>query len=197
LSEAGPAKADFGTSEDPIVVSPLTWNPTYMPITPFKATDGLYDLQYQLLVIDVFSSPATVADGDVLDADTREATGHNQSICDDGHDIRLKVRPFATTGEGHAVDFVSTVPAGQAGLMFFYLSYPTIDAIPARLQHRFTVERGDTTRITATDAGLTRVSTEQPIVIGPQCAAPDGWTGTGPGRPPMSTASRCSRPTGP
>jgi hypothetical protein len=52
-SEAGPAKADFGTSEDPIVVSPLTWNPTYMPITPFKATDGLYHLQYQLLVIDV------------------------------------------------------------------------------------------------------------------------------------------------
>jgi hypothetical protein len=69
LSEAGPAKADFGTSEDPIVVSPLTWNPTYMPITPFKATDGLYHLQYQLLVMDVFSSPATVADGDVLDAE--------------------------------------------------------------------------------------------------------------------------------
>jgi hypothetical protein len=174
LSEAGPAKADFGTSEDPIVVSPLTWNPTYMPITPFKATDGLYHLQYQLLVLEVFSSPATVADGDVLDADTREATGHNQSISDDGHDIRLKVRPFASTGEGHALDFVSTVPAGQAGLMFFYLSYPTIDAIPARLQHRFTVERGDTTRITATDAGLTRVSTEQPIVIGPTMRG-SGW----------------------
>jgi hypothetical protein len=119
LSEAEPAKAEFGIRQDPIVVSPLTWNPTYLPITAFKATDGLYHLQYQLLFMNVFNNPATVADGDVLDAHTRQATGHNQSISDDGHDIRLKVRPFATTGEGHAVDFVSTIPAGQAGLMFF------------------------------------------------------------------------------
>ena len=80
-----------------------------MPITPFKATDGLYHLQYQLLVIDVLS-PTTVVGVDVLDAHTRQATGNNQSISDDGHDIRLKLRPFATTGEGHAVDFVARFP---------------------------------------------------------------------------------------
>jgi hypothetical protein len=77
-SEAGPATADLGTSDAPIVISPLTWNPTYLPLTPFKATDGLYHLQYQLLVMNVFNRPATVVGGDVLDAHTRQATGHNQ-----------------------------------------------------------------------------------------------------------------------
>jgi hypothetical protein len=28
LSKAEPAEADFGIRQDPIVVSPLTWNPT-------------------------------------------------------------------------------------------------------------------------------------------------------------------------
>jgi hypothetical protein len=181
-SEAGPATADLGTSDAPIVISPLTWNPTYLPLTPFKATDGLYHLQYQLLVMNVFNRPATVVGGDVLDAHTRQATGHNQSISDDGHDIRLKLRPFASTGEDHAVDFVSAVPAGQAGLMYFYLSYPSVDAIPARLRHRFTVEGSDASPVTATDAGLTLVSNEQAIVIGPTMRG-SGWlngNGAGP-----------------
>jgi hypothetical protein len=131
-----------------------------MPITAFKATDGLYHLQYQLLFMNVFNNPATVADGDVLDAHTRQATGHNQSISDDGHDIRLKVRPFATTGEGHAVDFVSTIPAGQAGLMFFYLSYPTIDArgSPAPLHSRPRRHYSDHRNRRRADAGERRTA---------------------------------------
>ena len=139
-------------------------------------------LQYQLLFMNVSRNPATVADGEVLDAHTHQATGHNQSISDDGYDIRLKVRPFASTDDGHAVDFVRTVPAGQAGVMFFYLSYPTTDAIPEHLQHRFTAEFGDNTRTTATDAGLIRVSAEQPVVIGPTMRG-SGWldgNGAGP-----------------
>ncbi len=174
-----PVHPDLGTSDAPIVISPLTWNPTYPPLTPFKATNGLYNLQYQFLVMNVFNRPATVVGGDVLDAHTRQATGHNQSISDDGHDIRLKLRPFASTGEGHGV---STIPGGQAGLMFFYLSYPSVDAIPARLRHRFTVEGDDTSPVTATDAGLTRVSNEQSIVIGPTMRG-SGWlngNGAGP-----------------
>lgn len=176
---------DFGAVEKPIVISPLTWSPTLTPITAFKATDGLYHVQYQLLLTDVFARAAKIAGGDVLDARTYRPTGRNRSLSDDGSDIRLKVRLFSAPGEGHAADFVSTVPPGTAGLMFFYLSYPTIDAVPSHIEHVFTAEQssgGVTVRRTATDAGLTPVSAERPLVIAPPLRG-TGWldgNGAGP-----------------
>ena len=113
------AKAEVATSENPIVIAPLTWSPTNTPVTAFKATDDLYHLQYQLLFIDVDTHPAMVAGGEVLDTSTCRPTGQNLSLSDDGYDIRLKVKLFAKPGEGHAAAFVSTIPEGQAGQMFF------------------------------------------------------------------------------
>ena len=79
-------------SEESTVVFPIIWHPTYVPITAFNATDGLYHLQYQLLVTGVLNTSATIVDSEVLDADTRPTTGHNQATSDNGRDIRLKDR---------------------------------------------------------------------------------------------------------
>lgn len=183
-SEAAGAK-DFGAIEKPIVISPLTWSPTLTPIAAFKATDGLYHLQYQLLLTDVFARTAEIVGGDVLDAHTHRPTGHNLSLSDDGSDIRLKIRSFSAPGEGHGADFGNVVPPGTAGLMFFYLSYPTLGAVPSHIEHVFTAEQtngGVTIRRTATDAGLTPVSTERPLVIAPPMRG-TGWldgNGAGP-----------------
>ena len=177
---AGSAEADSGVSEESTVVFPIIWHPTYVPITAFKATDGLYHLQYQLLLTEVLNTSATIVDSEVLDADTRQTTGHNQATSDDGRDIRLKVWPFAWTHKDKH-GFVSTLPAGQAGLMFFFLSFPTIGAIPAHLQHRFITESDDKSRRSGTDAGLTQVSTEQPVVIEPTMSGSGWFDGNGAG----------------
>jgi Peptidase family M23 len=69
--------------------------------------------------------------------------------------------------------------------MYFWLSYPRLDAIPSSLQHRFSstaTVAGKTRNFTAEDDGSTSVSENRPLVISPPLSG-SGWldgNGAGP-----------------
>ena len=174
----------FGPVENPTVVAPITWRPTYTPLTAFRGTDGRYHVQYQLLLNDVFPRSATIIGVRVVDTRTHQPTGDNRTVSDDGSDVAQKVRLFSTAGESHAVDFTDTMPSGGGGLMFFYLTYLNAGAVPSSIAHAFTTEQTNAagaTRDTATDAGMP-VSPEKPLTISPTLLGP-GWldgNGSGP-----------------
>jgi peptidase M23-like protein len=169
----------------PALLSPIVWSPTEMPITAFAGTDGQYHLQYQLLITNATTADAIITDGDVLDPRTDQPTGNNRSLSADGVDIRLNVRLFSVQNSITSADFGDTIPAGQIAVMFFYLSYPSVEAIPPNLKHRFTAARtvnGVTTSYTSEDDGSTPVSTAQPVVLSPPLTG-TGWldaNGSGP-----------------
>jgi murein DD-endopeptidase MepM/ murein hydrolase activator NlpD len=154
----------------PSLVSPIVWSPAQTPITAFAGTDGQYHLQYQLLITNATAADAAITDGDVLDPRTDQPTGNNRSLSADGVDIRLEVRLFSVQNSITSADFGDTIPAGQIAVMFFYLTYPSVDAIPPNLKHRFTAARtvnGVTTSYTSEDDDSTPVSTAQPVVLSP------------------------------
>jgi len=169
----------------PVNFAPIVWSPTATPITTFAATDGQYHLQYQLLITNVTPMDAVIMDGDVLDPRTDEPTGNNRSLSADGVDIRLKARPFSVPKTPTSAGFGDTIPAGQSAVMYFYLTYPSVEAIPPNLKHRFTAtwtRNGKPTSVESEDDGSTPVSTARAVVLSPPLTG-TGWldgNGSGP-----------------
>ena len=154
----------------PVSFAPIVWSPTATPITTFAATDGQYHLQYQLLITNATGVDAVITDGDVLDPRTDEPTGNNRSLSADGVDITLKARPFSVPRTFTSAGFGDTIPAGQSAVMYFYLTYPSVEVIPPNLKHRFTgtwTRNGMPTSFTSEDDGSTPVSTAQAVVLSP------------------------------
>lgn len=171
--------------------SPFFWSATpENPLVPVLATDGQYHLEYQLLFVNQKFFAATLTSGEVLDPETGTPTGNNIALSADAADISFKWRLFADDVPGDATflanRYVDTIGKGEAGLMYFWLSYPSLDAIPSSLQHRFsstaTPVAGTTKNYTAEDDGSTPVSPNGPLVISPPLSG-SGWfdaNGAGP-----------------
>jgi len=164
---------------------PFFWSATENPLVPVLATDGQYHLEYQLLFADASNFALTLTSGEVLDPETGMPTGNNTALSGDGVDISFKWRLFANAPSYLADSYVDTIRAGDAGLMYFWLSYPSLGAIPSSLQHRFsstlTTPAGTTKNFTAEDDGSTPVSPNGPLVISPPLSGAGWWDAVGAG----------------
>lgn len=178
--------------------SPFAWSATENPLVHFLATDGQYHLEYQLLFVNAKAFAATLTSGEVLDPETETPTGNNTALSADGADVSFKWRLFANTPPLRATAYGDTIGKGEAGLMYFWLSYPSLNAIPSSLQHRFsstaTPLPGRTVHYTAEDDGSMLVSPNGPLVISPPLSGSRWFDAVGAG-PTISQHRYSALPT--
>ena len=170
----------------PLMVSPIVWSVVSVPIHPVEGTDGQVHLVYELNVRNDSHYMLDLAALDVIDPQTGQPTGRNKAVSVDGQDISGKIRPFALTNPSQtSTDFSNRLDPGQAGLIYFDLTYSSAKEIPPCLKHRVSVsfQKADKTPQTyTTEDECTVVSREKTLVIHPPLEG-NGWlnaNGSGP-----------------
>jgi Peptidase family M23 len=138
-------------------------------VEPVAATDGLIHLAYAALVTNTGAERADIVSVVPVDplADF-SPTGRNFITDPQGRDVAGKVRLFARSpddtvpvdgGTQPMVSFTARVPAGNAGLMFFDVTYTDPALIPRLLAHEITL--ASSTAGGAPSTGLTN-----PVPVG-------------------------------
>src|SRR5215472_12837008 len=143
-----------GYGHPPVNATPLTLQLLQRSVEPVPATDGLIHLPYVAQVTNTQPTPYDIVG--VVPVDPLAGfvpTGRNLIIDEQGNDVAGKVAPFLTlpggappSGDGAAGEaappagtFSSRVPARNAGLMYFDVTYTDPVHIPRLLAHAITL----------------------------------------------------------
>jgi hypothetical protein len=144
-----------GYGHPPVNLTPLTLQLTQPSVEPVPATDGLIHLPYAAQATNTQATPADIVSVVPLDPLAGFApTGRNLIADAQGRDLAGKVRLFATSPDDiPPVDgsepmqpgptFTTRVPAGNAGLMFFDVTYTDPARVPRLLAHAITLAPPD------------------------------------------------------
>jgi len=178
-----------------MMFSPLTWSALAEPIFPVQGADGLYHLSYEFKLSNDLGTDISIDAVEVLDSRTHLPTGDNRVIAQDGLEITGKLRLLKVPSVDQtqlSTDFGTELDSGQGGIMYFDLTYPSIEAIPKRVVHRITVQyllKGKQTNQswTTEDRGID-VSTRPAARIRPPLEG-EGWI-DGNGAGPIISAHR-------
>lgn len=131
----------LGAGFPPASINPLIVRVLGEMITPVPATDGLVHLSYAAQVTNLAAVAAEAGAVDPLQGS--QPTGRNRVLDVDGKDITGMVRLFGLKPDG-ARDS-RTVPPGGSGVMFFDVTYPSLDKVPELIAHRVSVHMQDDT----------------------------------------------------
>lgn len=168
--ERGEAVAARKITTDPIMVGPVVWSSLATPVYPVAAADGRMHLIYELHVTNAGTIPARIRSVEVLDARDNSITGTNRALSPEGTDITGMVRPFSLPQTMDAANYANRLGAGQAGVIYFDVSYASLRAVPKQIKHRFIVTRQvpnqDPQTFTVIGSPI-KVSNEEPLVIAP------------------------------
>ncbi len=172
----------------PMMFSPVTWSALAEPIYPVKGTDGLYHLSYEFQLSNDLRGTFVIDSVKVLDARTRQPTGNNRVFAQDGPEVTGRLirfaKPVNDNGDQFSDAFTNELALGEAGIIYFDLTYPTRKAIPKRLVHRFTGHFEDGSlagqSFAAEDAGIA-VSAQPAIRVHPPLEGGDWIDGNGAG----------------
>ncbi len=150
------ARIPPGYAHPPVNLTPLTLQLTQPSVEPVPATDGLIHLPYAAQVINTRATPADIVRVVPVDPLAGFApTGRNFVIDAQGRDLAGKVRLFATSPVDTLPDtdpelapqpapgFSTRVPGGNAGLMFFDVTYTDLAQVPRLLAHAITLASSD------------------------------------------------------
>jgi hypothetical protein len=136
----------------PVNATPLTLQLLQASVEPVPATDGLIHLPYVAQVTNTQPTPYDIVGVVPVDPLAGFApTGRNLITDEQGNDVAGKVAPFLTLpggapppDDGAAAEaaqpvptFSSRVPARNAGLMYFDVTYTDPARIPRLLAHAF------------------------------------------------------------
>ena len=140
-----------GYGHPPDTGTPVTLQLLQPSVEPVPATDGLIHLAYTAQVTNTRATPADIVSVVPVDplADFAR-TGRNLITDEQGNDVAGKVRLFATSPDNPpdtdpelepqpAPSFSTRVPGGNAGQMFFDVTYTDPARIPRLLAHAITL----------------------------------------------------------
>lgn len=147
-------------------------------VVPVKASDGRYYLAYELSVFNDSARDATLTRLQTLAGDE-----HGKVVSTLSSD-RLAANMMPAGGPTRSASEPSVVPAGRTALIVVRETYPTKKSIPAALTHRISatfspVKPGDPPiaskfpSAVAQTGGSLRVSSDEPLVIGPPLTGND------------------------
>jgi hypothetical protein len=160
--------------------SPFVFRPLDHTIHAVKGTDGLIHLAYAAQVTNATPEGGTKFRVEPVDPDRGLApTGHNFVKLAIGTDITGLMRRFAapiTAPDDASSDpdvlpignpiFSRSLLRGEAGVMFFDVTYKDPDEVPARLAHRLTVDLNENGTLQHTAITLpVEVDCNQPVVL--------------------------------
>ena len=121
------ARIPPGYGHPPANLTPLALRVLDPSIEPVQTTDGLIHLAYTAQVTNAQATPADIASVVPVDPLAGFApTGRNSAIDAQGNDVAGRVELFATSqlpGPFVTPSFTASVPAGNAGLMYFDVIY--------------------------------------------------------------------------
>ena len=149
------ARIPPGTRHPPINFTPVTLQLTQSSVEPVPATDGLIHLAYAAQVTNTQATPADIAGVVPVDPLAGFApTGSNIITDTQGRSVAGQVKLFVTSPDDIPPDdgpepvqpgspFSTRVPAGNAGLMFFDVTYTDPAQIPRLLAHAITLASPD------------------------------------------------------
>ena len=183
------SSAGVARKTPPMMFFPVTWSALAEPVYPVKGTDGVYHLSYEFKLSNTYGGTFVIDSVEVLDARTRQPTGNNRVFAQDGPEVTGKLVRFAepvnAQGDEFSDIFTDSIFLGDAGIMYFDLTYSTRKASPKRLVHRFTGHFKDGSlagqSFAAEDTGIA-VSGEPAIRVRPPLEG-TGWidgNGAGP-----------------
>lgn len=181
-------QAQSSAQSQPMMFSPITWSALAEPVYPVKGTDGVYHLSYEVQLSNIFGGGFVIESVEVLDARTRQPTGNNRVFAQDGPEVTGRLIRFSKPANDHGDQFSDAfhnkLALGEAGIMYFDLTYPTRKAIPKRLVHRLAGTFKDGSRqdqsFTAEDTGIA-VSAQSAIRVHPPLAGGNWIDGNGAG----------------
>ena len=189
ITFAPASQAKSSAKSQPMMFIPITWSVLAEPVYSVEGTDGVYHLSYEVQLSNTFGGAFVIDSLEVLDARTRQPTGNNRVLAQDGPEVTGKLvrlaQPVNANGDEFSDIFTNRLPLGETGIMYFDLTYPTRKAIPKRLMHRFTGHFEDGSQagqsFTAEDGGIA-VSGQPAIRVHPPLEG-KGWidaNGAGP-----------------
>ena len=152
------ARIPPGYGHPPVNLTPLTLQLTQPSVEPVPATDGLIHLPYAAQVTNTQPTPYDIVGVVPVDPLAGFApTGRNLIIDEQGRDLAGKVRLFAMPPPDNILPdtdpelappqpvpgFAIRVPGGNAGLMFFDVTYTDPARVPRLLAHAITLAPPD------------------------------------------------------
>ncbi len=149
------ARIPPGVGHPPANLTPVSLQVLQPSVEPVPATDGLIHLAYAAQATNTQSTPATIASVVPVDPLAGFApTGRNLITDEQGRSVAGKVKLFATPPPDDTIPddgagvvpvpgFSTRVPAGNAGLMFFDVTYTDPARIPRLLAHAITLALSD------------------------------------------------------
>lgn len=160
---AGPAQARPSSPRAVATAVRLTPVIQSVPTTPrwYRADDGRWHLSYELELTNAVPLPVTVTSVQVRAAGGRQVATLSGS--------RLAASMSLLGGGGAA----TTLPASAVGIVWLDLAFASRRAIPARIEHRLTVDVGPGLPVgpTLTETGArATVARRGPVPIGPPLA---------------------------
>jgi Peptidase family M23 len=174
---------------EPIAAGPLGWKLLGEQIYATPGSDGLYHVAYALVLTSEYRGAVTIKSITVLDPDKNfQPTGTNLMLSIKNENITGQVRPFALPATFDAANFSTELGPGQAGVVYFDLTYRDRNSIPAHLSHRVStsvIAGGKTIDFVVADDPIA-VDKREPIVLSPPLRG-SGWV----------NANGCCRNLGP
>ena len=145
--------------------------PQYTPLLPsvpapprwFNGADDQIHLVYELLLTNAFPVPVEVTTVEVLEADTQRSIAN---LTGKPLAAAMTLLPDPTTP-------TTSIPAGSVGVVWFDVTFPDANQIPATIAHRLTVSVPPGLPVPATitaTAGAAAVDRRPPVVLGPPLA---------------------------
>jgi hypothetical protein len=120
-------------------VTPAVWSLVQAPLAPVRGSDGRFHLVYELLFTNLASVAVSIDEVVVVNpARESEPVGENLVLDAQGRDVTAKPRPFGVSPEPGQSGFTGSLGPGQAGLMFFDVTFAREEDIPATIAHRVT-----------------------------------------------------------
>lgn len=178
-----PTRALLGSGEpsvptEPVSAGPVGWQLFDDHIYAAPGADGLYHVAYSLVFTSEYSAPVTINSIEVLDPDKKfQPTGTNLMLSIKNEPITDEVRLFALPATFDAANFSTQLGPGQAGLVFFDVTYPDAESVPAHLSHRVSTtvvtSAGKTVKF-AVIADPLSVVRREPLVLKPPFRG-NGW----------------------
>jgi hypothetical protein len=163
---------------EPLSAGPVAWQLLGEHIYTSPGSDGLYHVAYALVFSSEYYLPVTLSSIQVLDPDKDfQPTGTNLMLSINNENITDQVRLFSLPQTYDAANFSMQLGPGQGGVVYFDVTYPNRDCVPAHLSHRVvanvTTSAGQTVTFTVIDDPLA-VIRRQPAVLQPPFRG-KGW----------------------
>ena len=154
----------------PLALSPAVWT-VLGPVNAVQGSDGLVHLAYVIQLTNHSTKPMTVESLEVVDPDHgNQRTGRNQVVTILNEDVTAQAQPFNFPSTLDKRNYVRVLAGGEAGAVYFDVTYQDRQSVPAQIAHRITVtealENGGAESYTAIDEPIT-VNAAEPVRLSP------------------------------